>query len=210
MMGSIQMESILAQRIFLSEQEMTQMEDRRSSIYARFAYITFEEKDSIKSKMQAVEDVLIDMEINDNEEDFYSSINVTGIFSYEKDTPIENWLLNSVENLRGSTITLPSDWVQVIEASKNNKWLLFMSLAINRIEKERLSIPVSAFQFWEQNDFRKMLNEIMDKSAFYGFNHEEEKTQGIAYLLIEMFKIRRSINILNMHPEVADEYFKLK
>ena len=50
----------------------------------------------------------------------------------------------------------------------------------------------------------------MDKSAFYGFNREEEKTQGIAYLLIEMFKIRRSINILNMHQEIADEYFKLK
>ena len=55
-----------------------------------------------------------------------------------------------------------------------------------------------------------MLNEILDKSAFYEFNREEEKTQGIAYLLIEMFKIRRSINILDLHPEVADEYFKLK
>ena len=64
---------------------------------------------------------------------------------------------------------------------------------LNRIEKERLSIPVSAFQFWEQKDFRKMRNEIMDKSAFYGFNREDEKTQGIAYLLIEMLKIRRSI-----------------
>ena len=128
--------------------------------------------------MQAVEDVLKHMEINKNEEDFYSSIHVTGIFSYKKDTSIENWLLNSVENLHGSTISLPSDWVQVIEANKNNKWPLFMSLAINRIEKERLSIPVSAFQFWEQNDFRKMLNEIMDKSAFYGSimqkkNHRE-------------------------------------
>ena len=48
----------------------------------------------------------------------------------------------------------------------------------------------------------------MDKSAFYKFS-TEEKTQGIAYLLIEMFKIR-STNILNMHKEVADEYFKLK
>ena len=83
-------------------------------------------------------------------------------------------------------------------------------LAINRIEKERLNIPVSAFQFWEQTDFRSMLTEIMDKSAFYGFNREEEKTQGIAYLLIEMFKIRRSINALNMHPEMAAEFFNVK
>ena len=39
----------------------------------------------------------------------------------------------------------------------------------------------------------------MDKSAFYKFCHEEEKTQGIAYLLLEMFKIRRTINILNIN-----------
>ena len=110
------------------------------------------------------------MEINNNEEEFYSSINVTGIFSYEKDTPIDNWLLNSVESLVSSTSSLPEDWAQVMEVNKHTKWPLFTSLAINRIEKERLSIPVAAFQFWEQNDFRKMLNEIMDKSAFYGFN----------------------------------------
>ena len=189
---------------------MSQMEDRKFSLYNRFTNITFEEKDSIKSKMQAAEDALNDMEINSNEEEFYSSINVTGIFGYEKDTPIDNWLLNSVENLVGSTISLPSDWVQVIEVNKNNKWPLFTSLAIDRIEKERLSIPVAAFQFWEQQDFREMLNGIMDKSAFYKFSPGEEKTQGIAYLLIEMFKIRRSINILNMHPEKADEYFKHK
>ena len=76
--------------------------------------------------MQAVEDVLNAMEINDNEEKFYSSINVTGIFRYEKDTPIENWLLNSVEILTGSTISLPPDWEQVIETNKNNKWPLFL------------------------------------------------------------------------------------
>ena len=43
----------------------------------------------------------------------------------------------------------------------------------------------------------------MDKSAFYKFKPEEEKMQGIVYLLIEMFKIRRCINMLNMHPEFA-------
>ena len=50
----------------------------------------------------------------------------------------------------------------------------------------------------------------MDKSAFYKFSPGEGKSQGIVYLLIEMFKIRRSINILNMHPEKADEYLKHK
>ena len=61
------MENILAQGIFLSEQEMTEMEESENSIYAKFTYITFEEKDSTKSKMQTVEDVLKDMEINENE-----------------------------------------------------------------------------------------------------------------------------------------------
>ena len=50
----------------------------------------------------------------------------------------------------------------------------------------------------------------MDKSSCYKFNLEEEKMQGIVYLLIEMFKIRRSINKLNMHPEMAIEYFNQK
>ena len=133
MLGSIQMESILAQGIFLSEQEMTQMEESRHSIIAKFTHITFEAKDSTKSKLQTVEDVLKNM---DNEEEFYSSINVSGIYSYEKDTPIENWLLNSINNQRGFSSNLSLDWVQVIEANKNNKWPLFTLLAINRIEKE--------------------------------------------------------------------------
>ena len=56
-MGSIQMDSILAQGIFLSEKEMSQMEDRKFSLFNRFTNLTFEEKDSMKSKMQAVEDI---------------------------------------------------------------------------------------------------------------------------------------------------------
>ena len=192
MMESMQMENILAHGIFRSETEMTEMKCRNHSLCHNFSNITFEEKDRNNSKMQTIDDVLKNMEINDNEEEFYSSINVTGIFSFEKDTPIENWLLNSVESLMGSTINLPLNWVEVIEVHKNNKWPLFVSLSIDRIEKERLTIPVAAFQFWEQNDFRKMLNEIMDKSAFYKFKPEEESTQGIAHLLIEMFKIRKN------------------
>ena len=34
--------------------------------------------------------------------------------------------------------------------------------------------------------------------------------QGIAYLLIDMFKIRRNINMLYIHPEMAHEYFNPK
>ena len=50
----------------------------------------------------------------------------------------------------------------------------------------------------------------MDKSAFFKFSPEEEKVQGIGYLLLEMFKIRRQINLLNMQPEIASEFFNQK
>ena len=90
MLNSIEMDSIMAQGIFLSEKEMSQMEERKHSIFYKFSDITFEEKVSAKSKMQATEDVLNNMEINNNEEEFYATINVTGIFSFEKDTPIDN------------------------------------------------------------------------------------------------------------------------
>jgi len=81
---------------------------------------------------------------------------------------------------------------------------------VERIEKERLYIPVAAFRFWEQQDFKELLNEVMDKSAFYKFCPKEEKTQGISYLLLEMFKLRRHINVLNMQPEVASRFFNQK
>jgi hypothetical protein len=38
----------------------------------------------------------------------------------------------------------------------------------------------------------------MDESAFFKFSPEKEKMQGIGYFLLEMFKIRRQIDILNM------------
>ena len=79
---------------------------------------------------------------------------------------------------------------------------------MERKEKERLNIPVAAFQFLEQQDFKAFLNETMDKSVFYKVNPGEEKTQGIGYLLIEMFKIRRNINKINMHPQMAKEYIE--
>ena len=85
------------------------------------------------------------MEINNNEEEFYSSLNVSGIFCFDKNDPIDSWLHNSVENLVGYTISLPVDWVQVVETNKHEKWPLFTSLAIDRLEKERLSIPIVAF-----------------------------------------------------------------
>jgi hypothetical protein len=50
----------------------------------------------------------------------------------------------------------------------------------------------------------------MDKSAFFKFCPEEEKMRGIGYLLLEMFQIRRHINVLNMQPEIASIFFNKK
>ena len=79
---------------------------------------------------------------------------VTGIFSYEENAPIENWLMKSVENLRGNVLELPNDWVQILDISATTKWSLLFSLATERIEKERINIPVTPFQFWEQKEFK--------------------------------------------------------
>ena len=51
---------------------------------------------------------------------------------------------------------------------------------------------------------------VKDKSAFFKFSPEEEKEQGIGYLLFEMFKIGRQINVLNMQPEIASKIFNQK
>ena len=81
---------------------------------------------------------------------------------------------------------------------------------MERIEKEILNIPITAFRFWEQRDFKELLTEVMDKSAFFKFSPEEEKEQGIGYIHLKMFKIRRKINTLNMQPETASEFFNQK
>ena len=71
-------------------------------------------------------------------------------------------------------------------------------------------ILVEAFRFWEQQDFKELLTEVMNKSAFFKSSPEEEKHQGIAYLFLEMFKIRRQINVLNMQQEVASKFYNQK
>jgi len=81
---------------------------------------------------------------------------------------------------------------------------------MERIEAEIIYTPVAAFRFWEQQDFKELLNEVMDKSAFFKFSPEEEKVQGISYLLIEMFKIRRQINLFNRQPDIASKFFDQK
>ena len=83
------------------------------------------------------------------------------------------------------------------------KWPLLYSLSMERMKKERLKIPIEAFRFCEQQHFKELLIEVMDKSAFFKFSPEEAEMQEIGHLLLEMFEIRRQINILNMQSEIA-------
>ena len=63
----------------------------------KFCAITFDDEIAAKSKFQTVQDNLNDA--IQNEKEFDSPIFVTEIFSYEENMPIENWLINSVDNL---------------------------------------------------------------------------------------------------------------
>ena len=89
------------------------------------------------------------MDVKDNAKEYNSALYVEGILSYENDAPIENWLFNSVENLKGTAIELPLNWMDVSQLIHSDKWPLLNSLSMERIEKERLNIPVAAFCFWE-------------------------------------------------------------
>ena len=151
------MDTILEQGIFISENEMSHTEETMISICIKFTTMKFEEADLIKSKSQMVKEYLQDAK--NNEKEYNSPMYVTGIFSYEKDASIQNWFLDSVESLMGSTISLPTDWVQVTDISSTEVWPLLFSLSMRKIEKERLNIPVAAFQLWEQQDFKTLLKE---------------------------------------------------
>ena len=48
--------------------------------------------------MQAIEDYLMD--VKNNAKEHNSALFMTGIFSFEDETPKESWLFNGVENLK--------------------------------------------------------------------------------------------------------------
>ena len=100
------------------------------------------------SKIQAIEEYLMD--VKDNAREYGSALYVEGILCYENDVPVENWLFNSVENLKRTTINLPLNWMDVSQLIHSDKWPLLNSFSLERIQKERLNIPIAAFCFWEQ------------------------------------------------------------
>ena len=104
------------------------------------------------------------------------------IFSYKKETPIKNWLQNCVDSLVGNTINLPTNWTQVAQVNNPKYWPILFSLAMERIERERLAIPVAAFQFWLQAEFKALLKATMDKAAFYKFRPEKVTTKCVHFI----------------------------
>ena len=73
---------------------MGQNEDTRPSIFNKFITIEFDKEDTNRSKVQAIADYLKD--VKDNAKEYNSALYVAGIFSFENEAPIENWLFNSV------------------------------------------------------------------------------------------------------------------
>ena len=104
---SIDMDNIMAQGIFQSETEMSDGDERKRSFRHRLTEITFDKECYARDKFQTVEHVLNNMEINTNEEEFLDSLNVSGIFKFEKEVPINSWLDTNLESIRGATINLP-------------------------------------------------------------------------------------------------------
>ena len=66
------------------------------------------------------------MDVEVNAKEIYSALNVAGIFSFEDDCPIENWLYNSVENLKGSTIEQPKCWMDISELTNAENGLHYI------------------------------------------------------------------------------------
>ena len=98
MAGTLVLNETLKQGIFSSENEMSQRQDTKSSIFNRFVTINFEEKDANRSKMQAITEYLKD--VKENAKEYNAALLVSGIFSFEEESSIENWLYTSIEALK--------------------------------------------------------------------------------------------------------------
>ena len=163
----------LGQGIHVCEREMTDLNENKNSICNKFISIEFNKEDATRSKRQAIAEYLRD--VVDNAKEYESAVYVQGIFTFEDNVPVENWLLNSVENLKGHSIDLPTNWLDIAQLIYKQEWSLLYSLSMERIEAERIYTPTAAFKFWERQDFKELLIEVMDKSAFFKFKPEEEK-----------------------------------
>ena len=125
---TIVLNEVLQQGIFASEQEMDQLEETKDSILNKIVTIPFGENDASRSMKQTIMEYLKDVAVNAKE--YSSALYVMGIFSYAEDCPIENWLYNSMVSLKGNTIELTTNWLDISELT-NTKVLAFVLLSFD-------------------------------------------------------------------------------
>jgi len=110
---SVVLDETLGQGIHVCERQMTDLNENKNSMCNKFISIEFNKEDASKSKRQAIAEYLQD--VVENAKEYESAVNVQGIFTYEDSVPVENWLLNSVENLKGHSIDLPTNWLDIAQ-----------------------------------------------------------------------------------------------
>ena len=135
----------LGQGIYVSEREMTDLNENKNSICNKFISIEFNKEDATRSKRQAIAEYLQDVVAIDNAKEYESAVYVQGIFTYQDNVPVEIWLLNSVENLKGHSIDLPTNWLDIAQLIHKEDWSLLYSFSMERIEVERICTPTAAF-----------------------------------------------------------------
>ena len=114
---------------------MDQTEATKNSIVNRFITINFEEKDANRSKMQAITEYIKD--VKENAKEYNKELYVAGIFSFEEESPIENWIHTSIDSLKGSTIELPTNWMDISQLT-NVKSVPFDSGSRKKILQQKL------------------------------------------------------------------------
>ena len=80
--------------------------------------------------MQAKTEYLKDAK--ENAKEYNAAMHVAGIFSFEEESPIENWLYTSIDSLKGSTIELPTNWMDISQLTNVEQWPLLCSLGTAR------------------------------------------------------------------------------
>ena len=83
--------------------------------------------------------------MKENAKEYNAALHVAGIFSFEEESPIENWFYTSIDSLKGSTIELPTNWMYISQLTNVEKWPFLYSRSTERMEKERLKISIEAF-----------------------------------------------------------------
>ena len=87
--------------------------------------LTLKKKTHTEAKCKPLQ-ITFKMDVECNAKEYNSALYVAGILSFEAECPIENWLYNSVDNLKGSTIELPKNRMDISEVMMQKKGLYYI------------------------------------------------------------------------------------